>query len=133
MSPPARRYPRMARVNEVVQETLADELERLTDPRLELVTITGVDVTADLREADVFFSVLASPSSAAEAEAGLRAAASRLRAGLGKQVRLKYLPRLRFREDPAIVEGQRMEDIIRELHDETLAAPPAASPVEDDR
>ncbi len=40
----ARRYPRMARVNEVVREALGDELERLSDPRLGLVTITGVDV-----------------------------------------------------------------------------------------
>ena len=40
-----RRYPRMARVNEVVREALADELERLNDPRLGLVTITGVDVS----------------------------------------------------------------------------------------
>ena len=117
MSPSSpRRYPRTARVNEVVREALADELERLTDPRLELVTITGVDVNPDLREADVYFSALSSPASPADAEAGLRAAASRLRAGLGKQVRLKYLPKLRFREDPAIVKGQRMEDLIRELH-----------------
>lgn len=114
--PSSRRFPRMARVNEVVHEALADELERLTDPRLELVTITGVQVTPDLREATVYFSTLATVTPTGDAEAALRAAASRLRARLGKQVRLKYLPRLRFREDPAIVEGQRMEDIIRDLH-----------------
>ena len=116
MSPSTRRYPRMARVNEVVHETLADELERLTDPRLELVTITGVEVTPDLRDATVYFSALATKAPTGDAAAGLRAAAPRLRSQLGKQVRLKYLPKLRFREDPAIVEGQRMEDIIRELH-----------------
>ena len=46
-----RRYPRSARVNEVVRETIADEVERLSDPRLGLVTITGVDVSPDLRQA----------------------------------------------------------------------------------
>ena len=48
---PTRRYPRMLRVNEVVREALADELERMSDPRLGMVTITGVDVAADLRHA----------------------------------------------------------------------------------
>jgi ribosome-binding factor A len=120
MSTSHRRYPRIARVNEVVHEVLADLLERLTDPRLELVTITGVEVTPDLRDATVFFSALAAKATAEDAAAGLRAAAPRLRAELGKQVRLKYLPKLRFREDPAIIEGQRMEEIIRGLHrDET--------------
>ena len=57
-SQPPRRYPRMARVNEVVLEALADELERLSDPRLGLVTITGVDVSADLRHATVYYSAL---------------------------------------------------------------------------
>ena len=45
-------------MNEVVRETLADELERLNDPRLGLVTITGVDVSADLRQATVYYSAL---------------------------------------------------------------------------
>ena len=89
---PPRRYPRTARVNEVVLETLAEELERLSDPRLGFVTLTGVEVSPDLRQATVYYSVL------------------------GHQVRLKYLPRLSFREDPAITTGQRVEDIIRELH-----------------
>ena len=53
-----RRYPRMARVNEVVREVIADELERLSDPRLGLVTVTGVDVSADLRHATVYYSAL---------------------------------------------------------------------------
>ncbi len=48
----------MARVNEVVRETLGDELEKLNDPRLGLVTITGVDVSADLRDATVYYSAL---------------------------------------------------------------------------
>ena len=53
-----RKYPRTARLNESLLEVLAEELERLSDPRLELVTITGVDVTRDLSHAKVFFSTL---------------------------------------------------------------------------
>jgi len=109
-----RRYPRTYRVNEVVREVIADDLERLSDPRLELVTITGVDVSPDLHNATVYYSALGlHDGSTADA---LRAAAPKLRASLGRQVRLKYLPVLQFREDPAIETGQRVEEIIRELH-----------------
>ena len=113
-----RRYPRSARVNEVVRETLADELERLSDPRLGFVTLTGVEVTPDLREATVYYSVLG-PSEQHEATLqALRSAGSHLRAVLGQQVRMKYLPRLSFQEDPAVASGERVEEIIRDLHRE---------------
>ena len=50
---PPRRYPRTARVNEVVLETLAEELERLSDRRLGFVTLTGVEVSPDRRQGTV--------------------------------------------------------------------------------
>jgi ribosome-binding factor A len=111
-----RRYPRTARVNEVVREVLADALERLSDPRLEMVTITDVAVTPDLRQASVYYTThSASPAEAAGAADGVRAAASHLRAMLGREVRLKYLPELHFHEDPAIATGERVEAILRSL------------------
>jgi ribosome-binding factor A len=111
-----RKYPRSARVNEVVREALADELERMNDPRLSMVTITGVDVAPDLRQARVYYAALGRPDD--EVATALRAAAPHLRAVLGREVRLKYLPRLNFHLDPAIEQGQRVEDIIRSLHAE---------------
>ena len=63
MTGSARRYPRTARVNEVMLEVLADELERMSDPRLELVTLTGVEVSRDLAHAKVFYSTLAASAS----------------------------------------------------------------------
>lgn len=135
-----RRYPRVVRVNEVVRETIADELERLSDPRLGFVTVTGVEVTPDLRAATVYYSAL-DPAASARASAGgdlagdaerrratraaLQSAAPHLRAQLGRQVRLKYVPALRFREDPAIERGQRIEAIIREIHERDEAGPDA--------
>lgn len=108
-----RRYSRTLRVNEVVREVLADELERCSDPRLTMVTITGVNVSADLRHATVFYAALGRHDD--DIPAALRAAAPHLRGVLGNQVRLKYLPRLQFREDPAIEHGQRVEEILRGL------------------
>ena len=125
-----RRYPRTARVNEVVREVIADELERLSDPRLGLVTVTGVDVSADLRHASVYYSAFGQPGrpgggvtvptttdeTRAATEDALRSAAPHLRAALGRQVRMKYLPELVFHEDPSIAQGKRVEEIIRRLH-----------------
>jgi ribosome-binding factor A len=130
----------MARVNEVVLETVADELERLSDPRLGFVTVTGVEVSPDLRHATVYYSALDSEgrrrtsrevdvvAQTAQREqrqeqtrAALKSAAPHLRAELGRQVRLKYVPELVFREDPAIAQGQRVEAIIRDLHRDDAA------------
>lgn len=123
---PDRRYPRTARVNELVREVLAEELERLSDdPSLGFVTLTGVDVTGDLRQATVWYSVLdlpgyikdADPSQVHEDTAdALRAITGHLKAVLGRQVRLKYTPDLVFREDPAMTTAERLEQIIRQLH-----------------
>jgi ribosome-binding factor A len=134
---PDRRYPRTARVNELVREVLAEELERLSDdPRLGFVTLTGVDVTGDLRQATVWYSVLdlpgyikdADPSQVHEDTAeALRAVTGHLKVVLGRQVRLKYTPDLLFREDPAMTQADRLEQIIRELH----AAEPGARGVPD--
>jgi ribosome-binding factor A len=115
--PSQRRYPRSLRVNEVVREALADELERMSDPRLAMVTITGVDVSPDLRHATVWYSALGRHDE--DLDNALQSAAAHLRAVLGREVRLKYLPRLHFRHDPAIETGQRVEEIIRGLHTET--------------
>ncbi len=132
-----RRYPRTARINEVLRETVADELERLSDPRLGFVTVTGVEASPDLRHATVYYSVLvpeegSSGETHEETRAALSSAAPHLRAEVGRQVRLKYLPELVFREDPAIAAGERVEEIIRELHRHD-AATDAATNLEDGR
>jgi ribosome-binding factor A len=114
---PAKQYPRTARVNEVVLECLAEELERLSDPRLGFVTLTGVEVARDLRAADVFYSVMGPAEQHVETAAALDSAGSHLRTVLGRQVRMKYLPTLRFREDPAVTDGLRIDAILRELHE----------------
>ena len=129
-----RQYPRSARVNEVVQQVLAEELERLSDPRLGFVTITGVAVSADLRHADVFYTVMGPPAQHAETAAGLTAAKPHLRATLGRQVRMKYLPDLHFREDPGLEQGLRIEAILREIHEQDAArgSDPSVGPGSDE-
>ena len=105
------------------------EVERLSDPRLGFVTITGVDVSADLRHADVFYTVMGGEEQHADTAAGLAAAKSHLRGALGRQVRMKYLPDLHFQEDPGLEQGLRIEAILREIHEHGAGeADPDAAP-----
>lgn len=106
------RYPRMARVNELCREIVAEELERLDDERLDLVTITHVGVDPDLRRATVEFSRLGEEEGeAAEALADHR---TRLQAAIGRQARLKRTPELSFRVDQVIHSSARIEQLLRE-------------------
>jgi ribosome-binding factor A len=121
--PSNRHYPRTARVNELCREIIAEELERVDDPRLELVTVTHVDIDPDLRRGTVYFSALGDgEDEAAEALADQRV---RLQGAIGRQARLKRTPELGFRVDDVIVAGARVEDILRKLRDDE---PGAAGP-----
>jgi ribosome-binding factor A len=108
----AKRYPRSARVNEILREVLADELERMEDgdERLGLLTVTAVQCDPDLRHALVLFSSLDE-----EEERALADVRVRLQAAVSTQVRLKRTPQLRFAADPAVAEGLKIEEILRRL------------------
>jgi ribosome-binding factor A len=107
-----RAYPRSARVNEILREVLAEELERLEDidERFGLLTITAVECEADLRHAMVFLS-----SMSEEEAAVLSESRARLQAAVSAQVRLKRTPQLRFAPDPAVAEGQKIEGLLRKV------------------
>jgi ribosome-binding factor A len=107
---PQRRYPRTARVNELVREILGDALERIDDERLELVTITHVRVDPDLRHAVVEFSSLGEgEDEAAEALVEHRV---RLQTAIARQARLKRTPELRFTVDRVIESADRIERLL---------------------
>ena len=110
-----RKFSRMLRVNELVRDVLGDELERLADPRLELVTVMSVDVSPDLRNATVYYGALGrdDPSIAV----ALKSATPRLRKAISREARLKYLPDLKFKEDPSLETGQRVEEILRKIRE----------------
>ena len=93
---------------------MAEEIERLTDPRLAMVTVTAVSVAPDMRRATVFFSSF-DLSQLAEAQAGLRAAAPRLRLAIGREVRIKFTPVLEFVPDQGVLQGEKIEALLREL------------------
>jgi ribosome-binding factor A len=109
---------RPSRVSEEFREVLAEEIPKLKDPRIGFVTVTGVTVTADLRRARVFYTAFGSDRERAATRAGLRSARAHLRAELGRQVRLKFLPELDFEEDDTYERAERIDRLIERLHEE---------------
>jgi ribosome-binding factor A len=113
---------RLERVNEEVREILAAEIQRLKDPRVGFVTVTGVRVTGDLRRAHVFYTVLGEDRDRRATRAALRSARPHLRATLGRQIRMKFTPELEFEEDMDQSRVNRVEELIERLHREPHAA-----------
>lgn len=106
---------RPERVAEELREVLAEEIPKLKDPRVGFVTVTEVDVTPDLRRAVVYYTVMGEERERKATRAGLRSAAPRLRGEIGRQIRLRFLPDLDFREDESRERGDRVEELIREI------------------
>jgi ribosome-binding factor A len=110
-----RDYPRTARVGELVREILGDELERLDDPRLELVSISDVEVNPELTQALVFYSALQGEEADSEIGAAFAELRVRLQGAIARQSRLRRTPELRFLPDPGIRTGWRVEAILAEI------------------
>lgn len=85
----------------------------LKDPRVGMVTLTGVDLTPDYAYATVWFTVLPDdPDTVAATLQGLRRAAGFLRSQLGRRVRIHTNPELRFAHDPSVGRGAEMSALI---------------------
>jgi ribosome-binding factor A len=109
-----RKYQR--RISELVHKRLSDLLERkIRDPRLDMVTITDVEVTPDAARADVYFSALGGERALEDAQEGLESAAGWLRRELGRQLRLRNIPELVFHYDRSVERGERISAILDEL------------------
>ena len=104
------------RVSDLIRTHLTDLLERkVNDPRLHMITITGVAVTPDTLRADVHFSVLGGAEAQTETQTGLESAAGWLRRELGRRLRLHNVPELVFHYDPSLERGEHIASILDEL------------------
>lgn len=114
MSPDHRRSERVAEgIREEVATFLAEDAK---DPRIiGLVTVTGVDVTRDLRHAKVFVSIMGSDVERQATLEGLDSAASHLRARIGRALRLRVAPEITFRYDDSVARAAKIEALLAEL------------------
>lgn len=105
------------RVAEAIREAVAMFLaEGVKDPRVTgLVTVTGVDVTRDLRHARVHVSILGSDAEKAETMEGLASVAGHLRAKLGRTLRLRVTPELEFKYDASIAHAARIDSLLEQI------------------
>lgn len=109
-----RDYPRKLRLNAQLQAELAALIrDELSDPRVAGITVTGVDVSPDLRNARVLVSLLGDDEQLKAAIKGLAHAAGKLRHELGERLRLRYVPHLHFTADAALREGDRISALIK--------------------
>ena len=117
-----RRPDRVAeRIREEVATFLAADVK---DPRIVgLVTVTGAEVTRDLRHAKVFVTIMGSEAERAETFEGLASVAGHLRALLGKRLGLRGAPEISFRQDASIAYAARIETLLEGLKRDT--EPPA--------
>ena len=119
---------RPTRVGDLLQAEIAQLLLRqLKDPRLNMVTISRVEVSSDLRHACVYISKIGSETEQRDALQGFEHAAGFIRGQLGKHLKLRYTPELTFKLDTTIAYGVRISRI---LHD--LIPEPSTAPVESD-
>ena len=115
---------RPIRVGELIQSEIADlMLRQLKDPRLEMVTISHVEVAADLRYARVYVSHLGSETEQQTALEGFECAAGFIRKQLGKRLKLRYVPQLTFQLDTAIAYGVRISHMLHDLVPDDLTPP----------
>lgn len=111
---------RVGRVSQEIQKEVTDILrKRVRDPRVEGVTVTGVDVTGDLQQATVFYSTLSDDQEAVkETQAGLDKATGLVRKELGSRLTLYKTPELKFSRDESIAYGNKIDTLLNQIKKE---------------
>lgn len=128
-----RHYPRTARLNTLLQQIVAEHLERIDDERLPLVTVTGAEVDADLNRCDVYISTYEDPDPVRDGEVLDILSEQRipLQGAIARQAKLRKTPEVVIHFDPAIRTGARVDSILASLGMPDAAADEAAAPEQD--
>lgn len=107
---------RAQRVAETIHKEISGLLIKgLKDPRIGFVTITAVDVTADLRQAKVYYTLMGSQEDREQNQAGLDSSSSYIRQQLGRALHLRYIPEIRFEYDSSVDYGQHIEQLLSDV------------------
>lgn len=109
---------RMEKVNEHIKREIGQMLIRdIGDPRVKFVSVTHVDTSPDMQHAKIYFSVLGDVKQVDAAKAGLESARGLLRHMLGKSMKTRFTPELRFIYDDSLVYSIQIEQKIKEIVD----------------
>jgi ribosome-binding factor A len=118
----AREYPRTARLNQLLQEIVAEEIEKVEDDRLGFFTVVAVEVDPDLGRALVWYSAVREDGSRVtepdeDLSAALEEQRRHLQAAIARQTRIKRTPELVFRPDAVGPQAEHVEAILRDLRE----------------
>lgn len=118
---------RQQRLADQIRDEVAQMLqEEVKDPRIGFASIVKVDLSGDLRVAKIHVSVLGSQEAKQETLKGLESALGFIRRELGRRLRLRHVPELRFVLDEGIAHGARIAELLREIHEEEKGSAPEA-------
>ena len=117
---------RAERLAEVIKIEASDIIHRdLKDPRVGFTSITDVVVSADLRHAKIFVSVLGDEAAKQRTMQGLDRARGHIRSELGARLSVRFVPEILFRLDESIERGTRVVSLMREVEEEGVREPSA--------
>jgi len=111
---------RVGRVSQEIQKEVTYILrKRVRDPRVEGVTVTGVDVTGDLQQATIYYSTLSEDKdSIKETQTGLEKATGLIRKELGSRLSLYKTPELTFARDESVAYGSKIDQLLNQIKEE---------------
>ena len=110
-------YPRTARLSEVLREVIGDELTRIDDESLDLVTITAIDVDPEMNSAIVYFDSMFGEEGDEGVILALNEFRPRMQASINRQMHARKTPILSFRPDEVIRSAARIEELLRKKPD----------------
>jgi len=109
-------YKRSDRVADLLQKEICEMLfKEVKDPHIGFITITGVEVSRDLKIAKVFYTTLGNPDQMAESSRALQRITPFIKKHLGKRIRLRSTPDIFFRYDNSIEYGAKIDTILDRL------------------
>jgi ribosome-binding factor A len=123
-----RNYRREDQLSGAITRELSDLIRtRMKDPRIGFASITGVELSHDLRYAKVFVSVMGSPEEQRETMRGLDSANGFLRRELAQRLTIRHVPEISFRLDESIARGARVLDLLKQVEKEAAVPVSAES------
>ena len=109
-------YKRGERVSGLIQQVLSDILRKdISDPRLQMTTITGVNMSADLKTARVYFSVSGDKNRVKKASQGFESALGYIKRRLGAEIELRYMPKITFFYDESFDYGAYINKVLKSV------------------
>ena len=110
---------RQERVGALIREEIGQLLQRgVKDPRIGFCSVMHVRMSPDLRYANVYISVLGSEKEQRDTLIGLERSTGWIRREIGKRVRLRYTPQLRFFKDDTLEDVYSLEEVFKKIHEE---------------